>query len=173
MDMLANIPYINAPECETLAFAGNIDGYRQFAGPANLPGKRIISSESGAQFDDAYQETVPQIVQYFKAQIAGGVNQFIIHGYPYSGNYGGTTWPGFMTFDCTVSEMHSRHQPGFDFYSDYMDWTARTQWVAQTGIPKIDLAFWPKTTDYRSIVTKYSPSDLVDTGMHIQHGQDY
>jgi hypothetical protein len=167
MDMLANIPYVNAPECETLAFGGNIDGYRQFAGPANLAGKRIISSESGAQFGNAFQQTAPQVIRYFKGEIAGGVNQFIIHGYPYSGDYGNTTWPGFTTFDYTVSEMHGRHQPGWDFYSDFIDWTARTQWVVQTGIPKIDLAIWSKTTDYRSIVTQYTPSDLVDAGMYI------
>ena len=50
MDMLSNVPYVNAPECETLAFLGSVNGYRQFAGPANLAGKRIISSELGAVF---------------------------------------------------------------------------------------------------------------------------
>jgi hypothetical protein len=164
MDMLANIPYVNAPECETLAFGGSIDGYRQFAGPANLAGKRIISSESGAVFGQAYSQFIPEIISYFKSSIAGGVNQFIIHGYPYSGNYGNTTWPGFTTFDYTVSEMHGRHQPGWDFYSDFIEWTSRTQWVAQSGIPIIDLAFFSKSTDYRQVTTQYSPSDLQEVG---------
>ena len=35
MDMLANIPSVNAPECESLGFGHIIDAYRQFAGPAN------------------------------------------------------------------------------------------------------------------------------------------
>lgn len=165
MDMLANVPYVNAPECETLAFFANVDGYRQFAGPANLAGKRIISTESGAQFGLGYQMTVPEVIKYFKGSVAGGVNQFVIHGVPYSGSYGNTTWPGFTTFDYTVSEMHGRHQPGWDFYSDFLNWTARTQWVAQTGIPKIDLAFWSKSTDYRSIPTQYGPNDLVEAGV--------
>jgi hypothetical protein len=104
MDMLANVPYVNAPECETLAFPGNIDGYRQFAGAANLAGKRIISSESGAQFYEAYQQPISQIIAYFKRSMAGGGNQNVIHGYPYSGNYGHTTWPGFTAFDYTVSD---------------------------------------------------------------------
>jgi hypothetical protein len=167
MDMLANVPYVNAPECETLAFPGNIDGYRQFAGAANLAGKRIISSESGAQFYEAYQQPISQIIAYFKRSMAGGGNQNVIHGYPYSGNYGHRTWPGFTTFDYTVSEMHGRHQPGWDFYSDFLDWTARIQWVAQTGIPKIDLAFYSKSTDYRSIGTVYTPTDLSEAGMFL------
>jgi hypothetical protein len=165
MDMLANVPYVNAPECETLAFFGSVDAYRQFAGPANLAGKRIISSESGAVFGEAYTQTIPEVLWFFKRSIAGSVNQFILHGYPYSGNYGNTTWPGFTTFDYTVSEMHGRHQPGWDFYSDFLDWTSRTQWVAQTGIPKMDLAFWSKSTDYRQISTQYLPTDLLQAGM--------
>lgn len=48
MDMLANIPDVDAPECESLGFNHNIDDYRQFTGPANLAGKRVISSECGA-----------------------------------------------------------------------------------------------------------------------------
>jgi hypothetical protein len=167
MDMLENIPYVNAPECETLAFLSNVDGYRQFAGPANLAGKRIISSESGAQVALDYQQTIYNIVQYFKRSIAGGVNQFIIHGYPHTGNYGNTSWPGFTTFDYTFSEMHGRHQPGWDFYSDFLNWTARTQWVAQTGTPRIDLAFWLKSTDYRSITSQYSQTDLEEAGIII------
>lgn len=164
MDMLANVPYVNAPECETLAFFGSIDGYRQFAGPACLAGKRIISSESGAVFGQIYAQPIPEIISYFKSSFAGSVNQFIIHGYPYTGNYGNTTWPGFTTFDYTVSEMHGRHLPAWDFYSDFLVWTSRTQWVAQTGIPKIDLVFYSKSTDYRSVTAKYTSDDLVNAG---------
>lgn len=35
MDMLANVPSVNAPECESLGFDHVIDAYRQFSGPAN------------------------------------------------------------------------------------------------------------------------------------------
>ena len=167
MDMLANIPYVNGPECETLAFDGSIDAYRQFAGPANLAGKRIISSESGAGFGQTYQQSVPDLLSGFKGSIAGGANNFIVHGYPYSGNYGNTTWPGFTTFDYMFSEMHGRHLPGWDFYSDWLGWLSRNQWVAQTGIPKIDLVFWTKSTDYRQILPKYTSDDLLTAGMFL------
>ena len=165
MDMLANIPYVNAPECETLGFTHNIDGYKQFAGPANLAGKRIISSETGAIPGYVYQQTLPDLLWDVKRSIAGGVNQFILHGYPYSGDYGNTTWPSFTTFAYGFSEMHGRHQPAWDFYSDALNYISRSQYVTQTGIPKVDLAFYLKLLDYTDIDTQYYPTDLADAGM--------
>lgn len=166
MDMLASIPLVNAPECETLGFGHNIDAYRQFAGPANLAGKRVISSETGAIVDMVYQQYIPALLWEVMRSIVGGVNNFIFHGFPYSGNYGGTTWPGFTTFNFAFSEMHGPRQPGWDFYSEWLTWTARTQFVAQTGVPKIDLAFWQKsTTAYLDVVTQYWPVDLQIAGM--------
>jgi len=167
MDMLANIPYVHAPECESLAFFGDIDAYRQFAGPAHLEGKRIISSESGADFGRTYQQFIPDLLSGFKRSIAGGVNNFIVHGLSYTGNYGNTTWPGFTAFDYTFCEMHSRHLPGWDFYSDWLDWLSRNQWVAQSGTPKIDLVFWTKSTDYVEMLPKYTSDDLLTAGMFL------
>lgn len=165
MDMLANIPLVNAPECETYGFNHNIDGYRQFAGPANLAGKRIVSSECGAVVTEAYQQTIPELLWDAKRSIAGGVNQFVIHGFAVSGDYGQSTWPGLTMFEFLFSEMHGPRQPAWDFAQDWLDWTARTQFIAQTGIPKVDLAFWLKSTDaYIAVSTSYAPSDLLDAG---------
>lgn len=165
MDMLANIPLVNAPECETLGFSHNIDGYRQYAGPANLAGKRIISSECGANKGEVYQMTIPELLWDIKRSVAGGVNQFVLHGFPVSGNYGETTWPGFTTFAYVFSEMYGPRQPGWDFYQEWLDWTSRVQFVAQTGVPKIDLAFWQKSTDaYVTVTTQYAPLDLQTAG---------
>ncbi|GAB7349945.1 hypothetical protein MBLNU459_g0641t1 [Dothideomycetes sp. NU459] len=169
VDMLAAIPHVNAPECETLGFNHVIDGYRQYAGPANLAGKRIISSECGAIDGAVYQQTIPELLWDTKRSVAGGVNNFIIHGYPYSGDYPNTTWPVFAAFDYLFSDMHGRHQPAWDFYSDFIDWTARTQYIAQSGIPKIDLAFWLKSTDYANIETMYSPTDLEQAGFSYEY----
>ncbi|PWY91931.1 hypothetical protein BO94DRAFT_555096 [Aspergillus sclerotioniger CBS 115572] len=142
MDMLANIPYVNGPECETLGFSNNIDSYRQFAGPAHLAGKRVISNEAGAEMSKVYQEPIPELLWTLKRALAGSVNQFVLHGYPNSGNYGNTTWPGFTTFA----------------------YLSRNQFVGQTGIPKVDLAFWSKSTSYKSVPTAYIPVDLQSAG---------
>ncbi|RAK79989.1 uncharacterized protein BO72DRAFT_525668 [Aspergillus fijiensis CBS 313.89] len=170
MDMLANIPAVNGPETETLGFSNLLDGYRQFAGPAHLAGKRIVSSEAGAIMGSVYQETIDELLWGLKRSLAGSVNNFILHGWPMGGNYGNTTWPGFTTFAYLFSEMHGPRQPAFEFYSDWVDYVARNQWVAQIGIPKVDLAFWAKnTTGYESISTLYAASDLEEAGFTYEY----
>jgi hypothetical protein len=77
MDMLANVPAVNAPECESLGFNHVVDAYRQFAGPANLAGKRVISSELGAQRNEAYSQTLPELIWDVKRSIVGSVNNFV------------------------------------------------------------------------------------------------
>jgi hypothetical protein len=77
MDMLSNVPAVNAPECESLGFNHVIDAYRQFAGPANLAGKRVISSELGAQRNEAYSQTLPELIWDVKRSIVGSVNNFV------------------------------------------------------------------------------------------------
>lgn len=86
----SNIPLVNAPECECLAFFNSIDGYRQYSGPANLAGKRIISTECGATAG-TYGQTLPDLLWAFKRSLAGSVNNIIIHGYSYAGSVGPPT----------------------------------------------------------------------------------
>jgi len=164
MDMLANIPHVNGPECETLGFSNNMDSYRQFAGPAHLAGKRIISNEAGAEMFQVYQEAVSEVVWSLNRALATSINQFVLHGYPNSGNYGNTTWPSFTTFEYQFSEMYGPQQPAFAFYSDFINWLARQQFVSQTGIPKVDIAFWSKSTAYTRVPTVYSSVDLQEAG---------
>jgi hypothetical protein len=78
--------------------------------------------------------------------------------------YGLTTWPQFTTFTYDFSEMHGRHQPAWDFYSDSIGYAARLQYISQSGIPKRDLAFYQKFTAYNSVPRKYQPTDLEFAG---------
>ncbi|KAH8879860.1 hypothetical protein GQ53DRAFT_853096 [Thozetella sp. PMI_491] len=163
IDELASIPLVNAPEDESLEFANEIDRYRQYAGPANLAGKRIISNELGAQIYRAYQQTLPELLDIFKHAIAGGVNQVVIHGSAYSGNYPNTTWPGMVTFGYQFSDSHNRHQPAWEDYRSSVDYMARQQWVAQTGIPRRDVVFWEKRYWFPGN-TSYGETDLLQRG---------
>ncbi|KAI9714496.1 MAG: hypothetical protein M1820_000457 [Bogoriella megaspora] len=165
MDMLQNVPNVDAPECESLGFNHLIDGYRQYCGPANLAGKRLVSTECGANVLEAYQETLPELLFDVKRSIAGSVTQFVFHGFPYSGPYGNTTWPGFTTFNDMFAEMHGPRQPAWaEFYQDTMNFTARLSYIFQSGIPKMDLAFYMKITTFPSIVRNYLPTDLEEAG---------
>jgi hypothetical protein len=73
---------------------------------ANPSVSGLVSTECGALFGEAYQQTLPEFLWDVQRSIAGSVTQFIIHRFPYSGTYGHTTWPGWTTFDYTISEMH-------------------------------------------------------------------
>ena len=78
-------------------FSDLIDGYRQYAGPAHLAERRIVSSECGAVKGEGFVQTLPELMWKVKRSYAGALNQFVFHGYPYSGQYGNTTWPVFTT----------------------------------------------------------------------------
>ena len=85
MDMLSSIPIVDIPECELLDFSDLIDGYRQYSGPAHLAGRAIVSSECGAVRDEAVTQTLTELLWHVKRSYAGALNQFVFHGFPYSG----------------------------------------------------------------------------------------
>jgi hypothetical protein len=166
MDMEANIPFVNAPECESLQFRDSIDGYRQFTGPAQLAGKRVISNEMGAVFMKAYQLTHSELLYSINRAIVGGVNQMVFHGQTYTGNYYGTTWPGYTAFLYLFSEMYSNKQPSWDHgFGDLLNYTARVQYLQQSGVPRVDVAIYNKESGTDpNFPTMYTANDLIDGG---------
>ena len=163
-DMLQDMPLVGGPEVESLGFNHEIDWYRQAAGATNLAGKRILSSECGANHFDAYQQTIPFLLWDVKRSVAGSINNFILHGMPYSGNYPNTSWPSFTTFTYQFSAMHGRHEPAWEYYSDFLNYTSRLQYITQTGVPKIDVAFYLKDVNFQSLTRRYVPADLEEAG---------
>lgn len=166
MDMEANIPMVNAPECESLQFRNNIDGYRQFVGPATLAGKRVISNEMGAEATEAYRYQISKLLWSVNRAVAGGVNRFVLHGQSYTGNYYGTTWPGYTAFSYLFSESYSNKQPAWEHgFSDAMDYIARIQYLQQKGFLRTDVAVYNKVsaTD-PNFPTLYLSDDLVKEG---------
>ncbi|KAJ5954301.1 hypothetical protein N7501_008580 [Penicillium viridicatum] len=166
LDALTNIPLSDAPECESLSWQDNIDGYRQFAGAAYLAGRKVVSNEMGAAATRAYSLTIPELLQKANKAFAGGVNRVVLHGQPYSGDYYGTTWPGSTPFQYVFADMYSPKQPswmhGFD---EAMGYISRAQFILRQGNPKFDVAFINKdsATD-PEWVTKYGRDDLIDAG---------
>ncbi|GKZ35542.1 hypothetical protein AbraIFM66950_006205 [Aspergillus brasiliensis] len=113
MDMETNVPVVDAPECESLQFGDSVDAYRQFSGPALLAGKRVISNEMGAT-TAAYDYPFSRLLFSVGRAVTGGVNQIILHGQSYTGDYYETTWPGYTAFSYTTSELYSNKQPSWD-----------------------------------------------------------
>jgi hypothetical protein len=166
MDMEANIPFVNAPECESLQFESNIDGYRQFAGPANLAGKRVISNEMGAVMMKAYNLQHHELLGYINRAFAGGVNQMVLHGQSYTGDYYGTTWPGYTAFVYLFSELYSDKQPSWNHgLGDVLNYTARVQYLQQSGVPRTDVLIYNKVSGTNpSFPTLYPSNDLIGAG---------
>ncbi|CZR63542.1 uncharacterized protein PAC_13439 [Phialocephala subalpina] len=142
LNMLADVPVPDIPELESLGFKDDIDLYRQFVGPAQLQQRNIISSEVGAVMSGSYFQTVPALLRLFKTSFAAGVNMMVIHGFSYTGEYPGTTWPGYATFGYLFTEQWDDKQPAWRHLKDSLDYTARCQMVLQTGVPRVDLAFY-------------------------------
>ena len=115
---------------------------------------------------EGFVQTLPELLWHAKRSWAGGINQFVFHGFPYSGEYGNTTWPVFTTFNYQYSDMHGAHRPDWFQYRGAMDYVARNNWVMQAGVPKMDVAFWQKVTTQPGHVElrTYEPTDLEEMG---------
>ncbi|RYP50580.1 hypothetical protein DL768_003925 [Monosporascus sp. mg162] len=164
IDMQASIPAVDTPECESLTFRDSIDSYRQFSGPAYLVGKRVVSNELGAVGGFGYRYLIPDLLFSANRGFAGGVNQYVIHGQTYTGNWTGTSWPGHTPFNYLVSELWSWKQPAWDHgLREALDYMARMQYQLQIGIPKLDVAIYNKesATTFRTV---YSSNDLLAEG---------
>jgi hypothetical protein len=166
MDMEANIPFVNAPECESLQFGNNVDGYRQFTGPAHLSGKRVISNEMGAMMFESYNYPHPELLFSVNRAVVGGVNQVVLHGQSYTGNYYGTTWPGYTAFSYLFSDSYSNKQPSWDHgFGDVLNYVARVQYLQQSGIPRTDIAIYNKVSGTNpNFPTLNSSDDLINSG---------
>ena len=166
LDMESSIAAVHAPECESLAFNDNIDGYRQFSGVANVAQKNVISNEMGADMSKAFALPLSVLLSQINQAFAGGVNQVVLHGQSYTGNYYDTTWPGYASFFLLFSETYYNKQPAWSLgYPDAFAYTSRNQYILHLGQPRTDVVMYNKAsiTDPQ-LSTVYSGHDLLDTG---------
>ncbi|KAL2843379.1 hypothetical protein BJY01DRAFT_264273 [Aspergillus pseudoustus] len=165
MDVAATVPLVNAPECESLGFGDSIDGYRRFSGPAVLAGKRIVSNEMGAVALATFQYQVSSLLWSINRAIVGGINQFVIHGLSYTGDYWATTWPGYTAFSYFFGEMWSNKQPAWDNgFADFMEYVARLQFTQQAGSLKTDIAVYNKQSGTDYSIPLGNITQLIDAG---------
>ncbi|EXK80650.1 hypothetical protein FOQG_14856 [Fusarium oxysporum f. sp. raphani 54005] len=164
LDVLAAVPQVDAPECESLGYEDNIDSYRAFSGPARLTGKRVVSNEMGAVRNAGLQYHLPHLVFQVNRAFMGGVNQMVLHGQSYSGPYYGTTWPGHVPFNYLFAEPFSPRLPSWNNgLKGTMDYIARNQHVLQNGTPKVDVVIYNKQSA-STIRRIYQGDDLLARG---------
>ncbi|KAF5392033.1 hypothetical protein D9757_003216 [Collybiopsis confluens] len=146
LDTAASAAIPDTPEIESLGVP-TIDEARQLSGGVHLGGRTIFSSETGARPGEANAIRMVELLQDANRQYAGGVNLAMLHGFPYSGDYPNTTWPGITTFGYNFADMHGPRMPAWNHYKGYLDYLARTQYALQAGVAKVDLAVYRKGYD--------------------------
>ncbi|KAL2203672.1 hypothetical protein CC79DRAFT_1388306 [Sarocladium strictum] len=147
MDAAASVPYVDVPECESLQWRDNIDGYRQFSGVAALAGQHIVSNEMGAKLLNSFKHSIPDLLRSIHRAFAGGVNRVVIHGQTYAHNYFNTTWPGYAAWQYVVSEEYSNKFPAWEKGLDEaMEYVARLQYTLQAGRALVDVALYNKVS---------------------------
>ncbi|KAF5355430.1 hypothetical protein D9758_006403 [Tetrapyrgos nigripes] len=162
LDVAASAAIPDTPEIESLGVP-SIDEARQLSGGVHLGNHPIFSSETGARPGEANALRMIELLEDAKTQYAGGVNVALLHGFPYSGDYPNTTWPGITTFGYSFAEMHGPRMPAWDYYRGYLDFLARTQYALQAGVAKVDLAIYRKDYDITG-TSPFQGTSLISAG---------
>ncbi|WP_262852822.1 glycosyl hydrolase [Mumia quercus] len=144
-DTLAHSGLLDQPETESLGFK-NLDDYRVMAGGRDLAGRTILSCEAAAYNGAAYNVTWDRVLTTLNSIYAAGVNQAVLHGYPYA-EAPGAAWPGFAAFSPYggapgYSEAWGPRQPSWKHVPAIADYLRRTQWVLQQGRNRTDLVYF-------------------------------
>lgn len=145
-DTLAYSGILDVPETESLGFK-NLDDYRVMAGGRDLGGRTILSCEAAAYNGAAYNVTWDRVLTTVNSIYAAGVNQAVLHGFPYA-EAPGAAWPGFAAFSPYgnntpgFSEAWGPRQPSWKHVPDIAAYLKRTQWALQMGTNTVDLVFY-------------------------------
>ncbi len=160
------VPSVDFLETESFEFAGEIDSYRNFSGPAHVYGKRL-SSESGAAIMTNYLWNNGYYRQIFYTQYASGIQKTVTHGY--SSEYGpdqSVTWPGYEGMTNLISERFNKRQPGSVDYADVNAHLSRIQKALEQGVPQVDVAMLRNDYYLNNLLTDVSNSGVYNNRLH-------
>lgn len=155
-DTMLHSGIVDVPETESLGFK-NLDDYRVMAAGRDLAGHKLLSCEAICYNGAAYNTTwgansvsptaQNQALFTINSIFVAGVNQLVIHGFPYA-TAPDVTWPGFAAFSpyyngaIGFGEAWGPRTPQWEHVPGIADYLARTQLVLQSGAAKYDVAFW-------------------------------
>lgn len=174
LDSLLTIPksnatrLVDAPEGESLGFKDRPDNYLHLSGPAHIGGTAVVSSEAGAVASSGYSQSLTDLLGIVRRGFAGGISMNVLHGYPYTGPFASTSWPGFAVFSYIYTEMWSYRQPAWRHINETLSYIARTQMVMQAGTPQVDLAFYEYAPVFRNQESSIS-ADLRLVGFNLDY----
>jgi hypothetical protein len=158
LDPIRSAAAVPALETETLAHrqpaaAGSptarygLDAYRMTASGAHIGKANEVGLELGAVFNRDYTLTLADVKAMIDHAYAGGVNQAVLHGYPYR-TAPGSAWPSWHPFSSEwvvfggFSETWSGVQPQWRHMRGMADYIARNNFALQHGEARVDLAVY-------------------------------
>ncbi|KAI0468585.1 hypothetical protein F4859DRAFT_524163 [Xylaria cf. heliscus] len=152
LNLLDSVSLIDVPEGESLGFDDNPDLYRHIAGPAHIAGIPVVSSECGAVGTTAYSQSLRDLLLHVRRGLATGITMNVLHGFGYSGPFVNTTWPGYTTFSYVFTETWGPRMPAWRHINETIAYISRNQYLAQEGVPRVDLAFYQYAAPFAKLV---------------------
>jgi hypothetical protein len=158
LDPIRSAAALPALETETLAhrqpapaggptFRYGLDAYRTTASGAHIGKANEVGLELGAVFNADYTLTLAGVKAMIDQAYAGGINQAVLHGYPYR-TAPGSAWPSWHPFSSEsvtfggFSEAWSGVQPQWRHIRGLTGYMARHALALQHGRPRVDLAVY-------------------------------
>lgn len=132
--------FVDIPETESLWMGDSVDAYRCASGVVHMSGKKLYSSEIGANMGEANRQTWMHLMHQVERNIIGGVNLSVLHGYGYTGEKDGSMWPGWSCMAPQFSNDWGTRTPQWLHAKEVATYIARMQAIAQWGEPTVDLA---------------------------------
>ena len=132
--------FVDIPETESLWMGDSVDGYRCASGVVHMSGKKLYSSEIGANMGEANRQTWMHLMHQVERNIIGGVNLSVLHGYGYTGEKDGSMWPGWSCMAPQFSNDWGTRTPQWLHAKEVATYIARMQAIAQWGEHMVDLA---------------------------------
>ncbi len=143
-----------------------VDFHRGIAVGAHMRGGNVVSLECCAVLGADYQTDVAALKRHLDVAFSGGVNQLVLHGFPYQ-HVTGASWPGWAPFSNDsspeVSDAWGPRQPMWRHMRSFTDYVTRAGAVLRCGRARIDVAIYRQA--YWCLAwPKFTANNLADAG---------
>lgn len=164
LDVLKSNSQVDLPMYEFWSFYNKKDGFITYspvkeaefniaAQAGNLYGKKVIGAEAYTNRLN-YSETPWDLKLFGDLAFCSGVNQIVLHSYvhqPFDRK------PGFTLGE--FGQSFNRHNPWWDFSSQWFTYQARIQYILQQGVAAADILYFTGDKYYQT----FNPKEIYKT----------
>jgi len=129
--------YAEIPEGDN---SNDIHGWRRMAAGRDIARRKVLSDEAGTFVKGiAHVATWRDLLYMLQRDMAGGANQFVIHGFDYA-TAPGAVWPGFSAFGRSIGNDWGPRDPNWTMAPGVTAYLGRLQHLMREGRMQVDLA---------------------------------